>query len=110
MQEQMSGGLYNVTYNNQISPSGSYNLSSNTISGKYQIQISLTHQKYVSKWQIKYKLQNEDYWKTTNVNFTLDSSGIYQGTITVDNPGTYNIQVLHGTDVNLGEKSITISE
>ena len=97
MLEQMDNGLYNVTYKNQIATTGDFTISKSTTGEKYKITITPEHQKYVSKWQVKYRLQGSLFWNTTN-----------DLTFTVDKPGTYEIQVIHGDQVDLGTKTVTI--
>ena len=97
MQEQMEEGLYNVTYNNQIATTGDFTVTANATGEGYKITITPEHQKYVSKWQVKYRLQGSTYWKTTN-----------DLTFTVDEQGTYEIQVTHGDEIDLGTKTVTI--
>lgn len=99
MLEQMEGTLYNVTYNNQIEPTGSFVATYNKVENGYQITIEVDHNKYVSKWQVKYRLQDSQDWNTTtNLTFT------------VQNPGTYVIQVVHGDEVDLGEQTLIVEE
>lgn len=97
MQEQMKDGLYNVTYKDQISKAGNFEIATSKKGEKYEIAVTPIHSKYVSKWQIKYKLQESIYWKITN-NLTF----------TVDKPGTYEIQVVHKDEIDLGTKTVTI--
>lgn len=97
MLEQMDDGLYNVTYNNQISDGGTFTVTTASSEDGYTITITPEHEKYVSKWQVKYKLQDSTYWKTTNnLEFTVEKSG------------TYEIQVKHGDEIDLGTQTITI--
>ena len=97
MLEQMDDGLYNVTYKDQISKTGNFTITTNKTEEEYKITVTPEHEKYVSKWQIKYKLQDSTYWKTTN-NLTF----------TVDRPGTYEIQVIHKDEIDLGTKTVTV--
>lgn len=97
MQEQMEEGAYNVTYNNQIATTGDFTVTANATGEGYKITITPEHQKYVSKWEVKYRLQGSTYWKTTN-----------DLTFTVDKQGTYEIQVTHGDKIDLGTKTVTI--
>ncbi len=99
MLEQMEGSLYNVTYNNQVEPTGSFEATYEKINNEYQITIEVEHSKYVSKWQVKYRLQDEQDWHTTtNLTFT------------VQEPGIYVIQVVHGDEVDLGEQTLIVEE
>lgn len=97
MLEQMDNGLYNVTYRNQIDTTGDFTVKTSNTGEKYKVTITPKHQKYVSKWQVKYRLQGSTHWNTTN-----------DLVFTVDKAGTYEIQVIHGEQVDLGTKTVTI--
>lgn len=97
MQEQMEEGLYNVTYNNQIATTGDFTVTANAIEEGYKITIIPEHEKYVSKWEVKYRLQGSTYWKTAN-----------DLTFTVEKQGTYEIQVTHGDEIDLGTKTVIV--
>ena len=99
MLEQMGDGLYNVAYNNQISNTGTFEVTATKKEDKYEITITPKHEKYVSKWQIQYRLQQKDYWETTE-----------NTTFTVDEPGIYEIKVTHGQEIDLGSKTIEIED
>lgn len=97
MLEQMESTLYNVTYNNQISSTGDFTATVTKEINKYKIAITVNHEKYVSKWQIKYRVQGTEEWNETD-----------QLTFTVDKPGTYEIQVVFGNEINLGTKTVKV--
>lgn len=98
MLEQMQNSLYNVTYNNQISSTGSFTVTSTKENSQYKITIKVNHQKYVSNWQIKYKLQSESTWHEANdLSFYVTSAG------------TYQIKVGFGDEVDLGTKTVTVN-
>ena len=99
MLEQMKDGLYNVTYNNQVSPTGSFTVTSQKDIGKYKVKIEVTHEKYVSNWVVKYRIQGENVWQ--------ESKDL---TFFVEKAGKYEIQVTCGTEVNLGTQTIQIGE
>ena len=97
MLEQIESSEYNVSYNNQIKPEGTFNTTVTHVTNAYQIKIDTQHDKYVSKWEVRYKLQKEEDWKTTdNLIFNVET------------PGIYEIQVLHGDEVDLGTQTLTI--
>ncbi len=97
MLEQIPSSLYNVTYNNQIPSTGDFEVSTIEVAGGFQVTITPKHDKYVSKWQIKYKLKDEDTWKT-------EENLVFK----VTKPGTYEIKVTHGDDVDLGTQTVVI--
>ena len=56
------------------------------------------HEKYVSAWQVKYRLQGSKYWETTNkLKFEVEQAG------------TYEIQVVHENEIDLGTKTLIIN-
>lgn len=97
MLEQMESTLYNVTYNNQISSTGDFTATVTKEINKYKIAITVNHEKYVSKWQVKYRVQGAEDWNETD-----------QLTFTVDKPGTYEIKVVFGDEINLGTKTVKV--
>ncbi len=97
MLEQIESSIYNVTYNSQITPEGTFTATSKQIVNGYQISITTNHDKYVSKWEVRYKLKIEKEWKRTE-NLTFN----------VETPGTYEIQVFHGDEVDLGTQTLII--
>lgn len=98
MLEQIPSSLYNVNYNNQIPESGDFAIETAEIADGYQITIIPKHDQYVSKWQVKYRLKGEKNWQTEE-----------KLVFNVSKPGTYEIQVTHGDEVNLGTKTIAIA-
>ncbi len=97
MLEQIESSLYNVTYNNQITADGTFEVEATQIDSGYQITITPKHDKYISKWQVKYKLHQEENWK-------IEENLVFK----VDTPGVYDFQVIHSQEVDLGTKTITI--
>lgn len=97
MQEQMESGLYNVTYHNQITSEGTFSVKTRQIADAYEIEIVPEHNQYVSKWEVRYKLQKDTEWNVEN-----------QLTFRVETPGVYEVQVLHGDEVNLKTQIVTI--
>ena len=98
MIDQMESGLYNVAYHNKNSNTGSFDVSAEKVGEKYKISVSnIQHEGYVSNWQVKYKLSTEENWKTSN---KLEFE--------VENGGNYIIKVVHGNEIDLGEKTINI--
>ena len=79
--EQLPNSLYNVEYTNKNANGPTFDLScDNWTNGKSNIKIS--NIKYdkgnISTWQVKYKLEGENYWKTTeDYSFFVDTPGIY---------------------------------
>lgn len=98
MIDQMDSGLYNVEYHNKNSNTGSFDVSAEKIGDKYKISVSnIKHDGYVSNWQVKYKLDTDNNWKTSN---KLEFE--------VENGGNYIIKVVHGNEIDLGEKTLYV--
>ena len=98
MIDQMESGLYNVAYHNKNSNTGSFDVSAEKVGEKYKISVSnIQHEGYVSNWQVKYKLSTEENWKTSN---KLEFE--------VENGGNYIIKVVHGNEIDLGEKTLYV--
>ena len=100
MIDQIEGEVYNVRYNNKNENSGSFDVTVTKEDNRSKIQISnIQYNGYVDKWQVKYKLDRDSYWQTSdNLTFYLKDEGIY------------TIKVIHGSEVDLGEKTISTSE
>lgn len=95
MPEQFEDGLYNVEYNNKNENTGSFDVTTTKEDGKYKIQISnIQHNGYVNNWQVKYKLNEDNYWTTSN------DLSFY-----VKKEGNYTIEVVHGNEISLGTKN-----
>ena len=98
MIDQMESGLYNVAYHNKNSNIGSFDVSAEKVGEKYKISVSnIQHEGYVSNWQVKYKLSTEENWKTSNkLEFEVEKAG------------TYIVKVVHGNEIDLGEKTLYV--
>ena len=98
MIDQMESGLYNVAYHNKNSNTGSFDVSAEKVGEKYKINVSnIQHEGYVSNWQVKYKLSTEENWKTSNkLEFEVEKAG------------TYIVKVVHGNEIDLGEKTLYV--
>ena len=95
MPEQFEDGLYNVEYNNKNENTGSFDVTTTKEDEKYKIQISnIQHNGYVNNWQVKYKLNEDNYWTTSN------DLSFY-----VKKEGNYTIEVVHGNEISLGTKN-----
>ena len=95
--EQIPSGLYNVDYEENTNIP-EFKASVEAIEeGKWKILISdIEYDGYVSKWEVKYKLEGQENWNTTeNMNFTIDEEGVY--IVTVSNK-----------DVTINEKRIAV--
>lgn len=78
--EQIPSGLYNVEYENKNTGTPTFNVNVEKISeGKWRISIlDIIYDGYIEKWQVKYKLSNQENWNTSeDLNFVLEQEGIY---------------------------------
>lgn len=100
MVNQIDGGLYNVRYNDKNEKIGSFEVNSIKENDRWKIEVSnITYNGYVNNWQVKYRLEEDSYWKTAN------NLSFY-----VTKEGNYYVQVVHGDDINLGSKLVTIMD
>ena len=99
MIDQIEGEVYNVRYNDKNEKSGSFEVNAIKENNKYKVQISnIQYNGYVDKWKVKYKLEGNSYWETS------DSLTFY-----LKEEGKYTINVVHGDEINLGTQTVTIS-
>lgn len=99
MIDQIEGEIYNVRYNDKNEKTGSFEVNAIKENNKYKIEISnIQYNGYVNKWQVKYKLEGNSYWQTS------DSLTFY-----LNDEGTYIINVVHGDEIDLGTQTVTIS-
>lgn len=99
MIDQIEGEVYNVRYNDKNEKTGSFEVNATQENNKYKIEITnIQYNGYVDKWQVKYKLEGNSYWETS------DSLTFY-----LKDEGTYTINVVHGDEIDLGTKTVKIS-
>ena len=99
MIDQMDDGMYNVEYHNKNSNKGAFEVSSSIEGNVGKIIVSINnYDGYINNWQVKYKLNTEEKWQISN---DLE--------FTVDNAGTYIVNVVHGDEIDLGKKTVTVS-
>ena len=99
MIDQMDDGMYNVEYHNKNSNTGAFKVSSSIEGNVGKIIVSINnYDGYINNWQVKYKLNTEEKWQVSN---DLE--------FTVDNAGTYIVNVVHGDEIDLGKKTVTVS-
>lgn len=100
MIDQIEGEIYNVRYNDKNEKTGSFEVTTTKENNKYKVEISnIKYNGYVDKWQVKYKLEENSYWETS------DSLTFY-----LKDEGKYTIKVVHGDEIDLGTQNITIGE
>ncbi len=101
--ESLPKGLYNVEYE-ENDDNVTFDLSCKTISKEEgEIYISnISYDGYVNKWQIRYREQGKENWKTTEY---------FEGneyTLKVDKLTTYEIQVLNSDNIVSTAQAITL--
>lgn len=98
MIDQIEGEIYNVRYNDKNEKSGSFEVNTTKEDNKWKVEISnIQYNGYVSKWQVKYKLEGASYWETSN-----------DLTFYLRDEGTYTIKVVHGDEIDLGTQEVSI--
>ena len=99
MIDQMDDGMYNVEYHNKNSNTGAFEVSSSIEGNVGKIIVSINnYDGYINNWQVKYKLNTEEKWQISNdLEFTVDKAG------------TYIVNVVHGDEIDLGKKTVTVS-
>ncbi len=105
MIDQIDGEIYNVRYHNKNDKYGGNgengkNFNVNVTNEKNRSKIEITninYNGYVDKWQVKYRLEGNSYWETSN-----------DLTFYIKKEGTYTIKVVHGDEIDLGEQKIMV--
>ena len=98
MANQIEGSVYNVQYNDKNEKEGSFEVSSTQENDRWKIEVSnIVYNGYVNNWQVKYRLEEDTYWKTAN------NLSFY-----VTKEGNYYVQVVHGEDIDLGSKLVSV--
>lgn len=80
--EQLPNGLYNVEYmeKNINVDKPTFDTSVEKVSeGKWRVTVSnIQYNGYIDKWQVKYKLNNQDNWNTSeDLSFVVNEEGNY---------------------------------
>ena len=98
--EQVPSGLYNVEYEDRNTEKPTFDITKEKLeNGKYKITISnIQYDGYIEKWEVKYRLQGESNWSTSE-----DLSFI------VSKNGTYEIKLVNGS-VESEEKEVEASK
>lgn len=98
MINQIDDSIYNVTYNNKNPEEGDFEVLCIKENDKWKIEVSnIIYDGYISNWKVKYRLDGDTYWKTSN------KLSFY-----VAEEGNYYVQVVHGDEINLGSKLVTV--
>ena len=75
--EQLTNRIYNVEYQENTN-TPTFDVSTEQIgNNKWKIIISnIQYDGYIDKWQVKYQLEGQDYWSTSdNLEFVVDEIG-----------------------------------
>ena len=95
--DQLPQGLYNVDYKDKNENGPTFEVTcDNWTNGKSNIKITNIEYNdgYIDKWEVKYKLEGQDYWSTSE-----DLSFF------VDKPGMYTVKIVNG-NIESEEKQI----
>ena len=95
--DQLPNGLYNVDYEDKNENGPTFEVTcDNWTNGRSNIKITnIEYTKgYIDKWEVKYKLEGQDYWSTSE-----DLSFF------VDKPGMYTVKIVNG-NIESEEKQI----
>ena len=85
-------------YNDKNEKTGSFEVNYTKESDRWKIEVSnIEYNGYINNWEVKYRLDGESYWKTAN------NLSFY-----VTKEGNYYVQLVHGDDINLGSKLISV--
>lgn len=99
MIDQIDGEIYNVRCHNK-NDNKVKEFDVNVTNEKNKCKIEITNIKYngyVDKWQVKYKLDGNSYWETSN-----------DLTFYIKKEGTYAIKVVHGDEIDSEEQKIRV--
>ena len=95
--EQLPNGLYNVEYENKKNRPEFKATIEQEDNGKLKVEVTdIKYDGYINKWEVKYKLEGEEYWKTSE-DFEFN----------VEDFGKYKIKVVNG-EIESEEKEIEI--
>ncbi len=99
--QQLPDSLYNVEYDNPNGGTPTFSVVTNKQSeNEWKIEISDIQYDggYINKWEVQYKLEEQEYWNTSeNLSFI------------VNKPGKYTIKIVNGT-IESAEKEEVLSE
>ena len=98
MIDQIDGEIYNVRYHNKNANKVNFKVNVTNEKNKCKIEITnIEYDGYVDKWQVKYKLDGNSYWETSN-----------DLTFYIKKEGTYAIKVVHGDEIDSEEQKIRV--
>lgn len=98
MIEQIDDEIYNVQYNDKNEKNGNFEVTTTKENNRFKVEISnIQYNGYVDKWQVKYKLEENSYWETS------DDLTFY-----IKEQGTYLINVVHANEIDLGTQEVSI--
>lgn len=78
---QLPNGLYNVDYQEEKDTKPAFEIKVETLGiNKWRLSIlNIQYEGYINKWQVAYRLENRDYWNTTeDLSFVVNTAGRYQ--------------------------------
>lgn len=78
---QLPNGLYNVDYQGVTEAKPTFNIKVENLGiNKWRLSIlDIQYEGYINKWQVAYRLENKEYWNTTeDLSFVVNTAGKYQ--------------------------------
>ena len=96
--DQLKDSTYNVRYNNTNENTGSFDVTTTRENNKWKVEISnINYNGNIANWEVKYKAKDKSYWNTS-----------YDLTFYITEQGEYTIKVVHGDEVDLGQKTFVL--
>lgn len=108
MIDQIEDEVYNVRYNDKNEKTGSFDVNISQEDDKWKIEITnIEYIGYNSKWVVKYKLDSDINWKTSNnLTFYVEQNGKYNIKLVSENGENIeleNKELQVGYNVNVGD-------
>ena len=97
--EQLPSGLYNVAYEDKNTGKPTFDVTTENVGDKNRIIISnINYDGYIDKWEVKYQLEGQDYWSTSDdLSFIVSEAGLYK------------VKIVNG-NIESDEKKVMISD
>lgn len=97
--EQLPDSLYNVSYEDKNTGKPTFDVTKENVGDKNRIIISnINYDGYIDKWEVKYQLEGQDYWNTSeDLSFIVSEAGLYK------------VKIVNG-NIESDEKKVMISD
>ena len=96
--EQLPNSLYNVAYEDKNTGKPTFDVTTENVGDKNRIIVSnINYDGYIDKWKVKYQLEGQDYWSTSeDLSFLVSEAGLYK------------VKIVNG-NIESDEKKVMIS-